>query len=93
MSSHTPDAPSVCHLDVPSRATKLHRHIHTTVLLAGEKKIIIKKELLWEKSPRENPQHKMWETNVLLNAFRSGHWYPKASALPLSTAHIHPGAS
>jgi len=38
MPSHVPDAPSVCHLDAPSRATKLHRHIHTTVPSAGEKK-------------------------------------------------------
>lgn len=35
-----------------------------------------KNKLLWEKSPRENPQHKMWETNVLLNAFHSCHWHP-----------------
>lgn len=75
MSSHAPDAPSVCRLDVPSRVTKLHRQIRTTVPLAREKKEK-KKKLLWVKSPRENPQHEMWETNVLLNAFCSGHWYP-----------------
>lgn len=33
-----------------------------------------KKKLLWKTSPGETPQQRMWETDVLLNAFCSGHW-------------------
>lgn len=67
----TPAAPPVCHSGVPSRATKPHRHVHTALpSAAGEEK----EKASVEDKPWRDPTAQNVGTDVLLNAFCSGHW-------------------
>lgn len=67
----TPAAPPVCHSGVPSRATKPHRHVHTALpSAAGEEK----EKASVEDKPWGDPTAQNVGTDVLLNAFCSGHW-------------------
>lgn len=58
-------------------------HIPTIVPLAGEGE---KGASVREEPYRENPRHKMRETEVVLNVFCSGHGYPRSSLLTVNAS-------
>lgn len=80
-SCQAPGAPWAACSDVPSRATELRV---PTICASGWRGG--KRASMGEEPYRKNPRYKMWETEMVLNVFCSGHWYPCSSLLTVNAS-------